>query len=303
MRGWRRSVGIVSQIVLAATLALGEGSAAAQRRPRDPVEKKPEATAPLPAEVEIAEQQYAKLDYDRANDVAARVVKERNLTHDQLVRAYRVLAVTHAILDKEEAAREAFLQLLVLDPEYAVDQNLGPKVSAPFVEARGHFRSLASRPGVDVVANVREQGGRLRVVTRDPTHIAKKVTVAYRWSSNGEYTTAQVGVGESGMDVVAAPKGRRRLDFYAQVTDDRDNVVFEAGSPDAPKSAFVEGGRRAAAAPPENKTIFASPVFWLVTGALVAGAGTALFFTLRPDGPATEASLSPVIRCGDAPCR
>src|SRR6476620_2185120 len=66
-----------------------------------------------PADVETAEQLYAKLDYEQAKAVAERVVKKQGLTHDQRVRAYRVLAVTSAILDDQEEAREAFLQLLV----------------------------------------------------------------------------------------------------------------------------------------------------------------------------------------------
>jgi hypothetical protein len=86
-----------------------------------------------PAEVETAEQLYAKLDYEGANAVAERVIRERGLTHDHIVRAYKILAVTYAILDREELAREAFLKLLVYDADYQVDPNLGPKVNNPFV--------------------------------------------------------------------------------------------------------------------------------------------------------------------------
>ena len=83
------------------------------------------AAQSAPADVETAEQLYAKLDYEQANAVAERVVKKSGLTHDQLVRAYRVLAVTYAVLDKEEQARDAFLQLLTYDADYQADPNLG----------------------------------------------------------------------------------------------------------------------------------------------------------------------------------
>jgi len=301
------------RIVLASlSLLVLTHAGAALAQPKGSKAEKPRAEAP-PTDVETAEQLYAKLDYDRANEVAERVIKQRNLTHDQLVRAYRVLAVTNAILDKEEQARDAFLHLLVFDPEYTVDTNLGPKVSTPFVEARGQFRSLPTKPGMEVVANVRSDGGQLRVTTRDPTRIAKKVTVGYRWTSSGEYTVSTIPVGDASVEVAPATPGRTRLDFYALALDEHDNAVFEAGSPQVPKSAFAEAGARpggngagAGAAKDGEKSrgsVFSSPVFWIIAGGVVAGGATAAFFAFRPEDPATRASLSPQIRCGADLCR
>lgn len=269
---------------------------------------KPAATKPeLPVDVETAEQLYTKLDYDRANEIATGVLKQKNLSHEQVVRAYKVLAVTSAILDKEEAARDAFLQLLIIDPDYTVDTNLGPKVSTPFVEARGQFRSLPSKPGLDVVANVRSDGGQLRVMTRDPTRLVKKVNVGYRWTSSGDFTTAQLAAGENSVEVPAPPPGRTRLDFYAQALDERDSAVFEAGSASAPKSAFVEAGSKTSplGKPTAEKSgsIFSSPIFWVVAGAAALGGGTALFLAVRPGDPPTQASLAPAIRCGAEICK
>jgi hypothetical protein len=265
---------------------------------------KPGSTLQAPADVETAEQLYAKLDYEQANAVADRVVKRTGLSHDQLVRAYRVLAVTYAVLDKEEAARDAFLQLLIFDPDYQADPNLGPKVNTPFMEARGSLRSLPSKPGIDVSANVSTGGGTLRVTTRDPTKIVRKVNVGYRWTSSGDYTVSQVSPSEAqSVEVSAAPSGRTRLDFYVQALDERDNTVLEAGSPQVPKSAFAEavigpGGTGKA----EGGSVFSSPFFWIFTSAAMVGGGTALFFALRPQDPPTSAALSPIINCGTDRC-
>lgn len=283
-----------------------------QSAPAAPVKSKPtgaKTASDATPDVETAEQLYAKLDYDKANEVAAAVLKQRTLTHDQLVRALRVLAVTYAILDKEEQARDAFLQLLISDPDYSVDTNLGPKVGAPFVEARGHYRSLPTKPGIEVAATVRSDGGQLRITTRDPTHVTKKVSVGYRWTSTGDYTVSQLAVGDGTVEVSAAPSGRTRLDFYAQALDDRDNAVLEAGSPQVPKSAFVEasprvvGGGGGGKQDTKSGSVFSSPIFWVLAGAAAVGGGTALFFALRPDEPPTSASLSPVIRCGAEVCK
>jgi hypothetical protein len=292
-----RSLALALAAVLVATSAAGA-----------PPKPKPGAKAE-PGDVETAEQLYTKLDYDRANELAERLTKSRNLTHDQLVRAWRVLAVTNAILDKEEAARDAFLQLLVFDPEYTVDAALGPKVSTPFVEARGQFRSLPSKPGIDVIANVRSDGGQLRVTLRDPTRIAKRVSVGWRWTSSGDYVVSQLPPSDGTVEVAAATGGRTRLDFYAQAVDERDNAVFEAGNAQVPKSAFAEPGPKpppaagTTAKPASSGSVFSSPIFWVAAGVVAVGGGTALLLAVRPEDPPTRALLNPVIRCGPEICK
>ncbi len=290
-------------VVLAASLAAGPSFAQRPKPAAAPVNNGLSA----PADVDTAEALYAKLDYDGANAVAERVVKQRGLSHDQLVRAYRVLAVTYAVLDKDDEAQKAFLQLLTYDPDYQVDPNLGPKVNGPFTVARGTFRVLPSKPGIDVTATVQTTGGTLRVTTRDPTKIVKKVVVGYRWTSSGDYTTSQIGSGEAvNVEVAAAPNGRTRLDFYAQALDGNDNAVLEAGNPQVPKSAFAEAGSRPVGGggkKDEGGGILSSPIFWIVAGAAVVGGGTALFFVARPQDPPTKASLAPVMQCGTDRCQ
>jgi hypothetical protein len=301
-RGSRGRAGLAFVVAASFVVASVPCSAVAQRG------KPASAVQAPPADVETAEALYAKLDYEQASSVAERVVKKSGLTHDQLVRAYRVLAVTYAVLDKEEQARDAFLQLLTYDADFQADPNLGPKVNTPFMEARGSFRSLPTKPGIDVSASVSTNGGTLRVTTRDPTRMVKKVNVGYRWTSSGEYAVSQINPGEAvAVEVGAAPAGRTRLDFYVQALDERENAVLEAGNPNVPKSAFAEsggGGGRSGGkdVKPEGGSVFSSPVFWVLTSAAVIGGGAALFFVLRPQDPPTSASLSPVIRCGVDRC-
>lgn len=270
---------------------------------------------PPPADVETAEQLYAKLDYDKANDVATRVLKLKGLTHDQLVRATKILAITDAVLDKEDDAKDAFLTLLVYDPDYTVDQNLGPKVSGPFLEARGHYRSLPTKPGLEVAPTIRTDGGQLHVITRDPTKLAKTVKVGWRWTSSGDYTVSSLPVGEGNVEVAAAPPGRTRLDYYAQALDDRDNSVFESGSAAVPKTAFADMGPKTSGPVMTGPTtgpkgedkksggVLSSPIFWIITGAVVVGGATAAFFVFRKNDDPTSATLSPQIRCGPDICK
>jgi hypothetical protein len=259
---------------------------------------------PPPAEVEVAEQLYAKLDYDGANSVAERVTKLRALSHDQLVRVYKVLAVTSAILDKEEQAKEAFKLLLTYDPEYQVDENLGPRVSTPFVEAKGFWRNQAMKPGLEVQLSVRvQEGGTLRVTTRDPTKIVKKLNMGYRWGATGEYTTSSLTVGDSVItQIVPGPPGRTRVDYWVQALDERDNVAMEVGQPAVPKTFFAEASKGAGGG--TKGGFVGSTPFWIgLGGAAVAGGAVAGFFLLRPKDPPTAAVVTPSLVCGAEKCR
>jgi hypothetical protein len=245
-----------------------------------------------------AERFYSNLDYDKANLIAARVSAGKGLSHADLVRALRLLALTDAALGHEDQAREEFIELLTYAADFQVDPNLGPRVTAPFLEARGFWRAQAEKPGIDVVATVRPaQPGSLRVITRDPTHIVKSGTVGFRWGADAPYTTAPLVASEgegSLVDIPQRPATALRLDYFAQALDDRGNVVFEAGSPTSPKSAVIDVPK----AKPE-RSIIASPIFWTVAGVVVASAALTTYLLTRPKTP-SGATLTGAAECGSS---
>jgi hypothetical protein len=312
---------LVATIVTCALVATGPIAYAGEpwtapifAAPKGP--KPPPPTTPSVADVETAEQLYGKLEFDDANKVAERVVKQRGLTHDQLVRAYKVLATTHAFLDHEDPARDAFILLMTYEPDYQVDPNQGPKVTTPFFEARGFWRAQPTKPGIEVTSTLRAQEpGVLRITTRDPTHIVKKVNVGYRFTTSGDFVVSQISVGQSvQMDLPTPPPGKSRVEYYAQALDDRDDVAFEAGNPQAPKSAMVDA-QAAVVAPPvtggpkdtdkdKGGGVFSSPVFWTIAGIVVVGGAAGAFFAFRPKdtGAPTQAALTPLVQCGGAKC-
>ena len=277
---------------------------------------------PPEADLSAAEQAYVDLDFEKSNTLADAVVKRGGLTHGQLVRAYEVLGRTHAILNHDEAARDAFVKLLTYSPSEKEDRNLPPRVTVRMEEARGVLEGYPSQPGIEVTASlVPGDGGVLRVTTRDPTHVVQKVLVGWRWGTAGEFSTDAPVVGE-GIEVPlsSAPPGASRLDYYADALDDRGDVVFEVGNAVAPKTALVPVPPAPPPQPPSplfgptegaharsGKSVFASPVFWAVAGAVVVGAGTGMYFVLRkPQGenlPPTGAELSPVLLCGVNRCQ
>ncbi|MEO8876452.1 MAG: hypothetical protein ABI461_12760 [Polyangiaceae bacterium] len=259
-------------------------------------------------DLDKAEGLYANLDYEAANKIAQTVVKQHGLTHDQLVRAYRIIGVTHAILDHDEAAQNAFVMLLTYEPDYQADQNLGPKVTTPFYEARGFWRGQPVKPGIDATATIHANAaGTLKATIRDPSHIVKRGEVGYRWGAIGPFTTKALAAGENAnVDVAEAPKGITRFDYYVQAFDDKDNAVLESGNATTPKTVTVPveqvagpvGGKKE-----EKKSITSSAGFWAVVGGVVAvGAAATIFILARPKDEPTSASFSPSVSCGTQPC-
>lgn len=263
------------------------------------------------ADLENAEQLYANLNYEEANKLAAGVSKQHGLTHDQLVRAFRLVALSHAVLDREDPSRDAFIQLLTYDPEYQADPNLGPRVTTPFFEARGFWRGQPIKPGVEATATVKaKEAGTLKITVRDPTHIVKKASAGYRWGGTGEFTLKPVQPGEAVLlDIPEPPGNATRFDYYVQALDDKENVVLEAGTALSPKTVIVE--KPAAAAGPgvagggkeKTKSVTSSAAFWgILGGVLVAGGVAAVVIATRPKDEATNVSLSPVLNCGAMKC-
>jgi len=247
------------------------------------------AGAPIPPQADAAtdlataEKFYADLDYDRANLVAA-----------------RILALTDAALGHEDQARDEFVELLTYSADFQVDPNLGPRVTAPFLEARGYWRARPEKPGLEVQTTLHADGpSTLRITTRDPTHIIKKGTLGFRWGTSVPYTTQPLTVGEGVLvDVPERPANITRLDFYAQAFDEREDAVMEVGNPTSPKSVVVDLPKVVVApvvAP--SHSIFASPIFWTIAGVVVAGAATTTYFLTRPKA-ATGATLSGTALCG-----
>lgn len=273
--------------------------------------------ADVESEISSAESAFAQVNYDDAIKRAEAAIKTGGLTHDQLRRAYKVVALARAGSDQSDKAREAFIQLLTVDPDFSLDSGFGPKIQQPFLEARGFWRGQSSRPGIDLAPALRETGsGRMRVTLHDPTHVVAKAIVAFRWGTASPFRRVDVTVGDHLLTIPEAPSGVTRFDYYAQAFDEKNDVVFETGNEAVPKTAIVEVASRgpvSGGAPPkkeEGGTIFSSPVFWIVAGVVVAGGVTTGVLlashktnTREEQLPPTNANVGPILFCGTERCR
>ena len=253
-----------------------------------------------------AENSYAALDYPAASSKADEVLAQRGLSHDVLVRATRVAALSHAALGHTDKAKEYFTLLLGYDPDFKVDTKLGPRFSEPFAEARGYWQAQGRRPSMEVQAVMQYgQPGQIRVVTVDPMSNIKRVAVGYRWAPTRDYTNVTVDPGTRSIDVPANPSGAGRLDYWVRAMDAKDNAVFEEGTPDGPKTVIVnEPANRGGGVGEEKKSFFGSGLFFVATGVVLAGAAVGGYFLLRPTEytPAGTGRTAFGAACGSVRC-
>ncbi len=250
--------------------------------------------------LESAEDSYGKLSYEDANRSAKAAIKTGGLGHDQLVRAYRVLATTHGVLDHESEATEAFVQLLGCDPSYTVDSDLGPRISVPFSGARTYWRAQGYQPSLTAkVQTGQNRHGTMQLVVRLPSRVVKRVVVGQRWSGSGDFTLQPVTALESTFDILAAPANATRYDYYVQALDAANNVVLEAGSASLPRTVLFDlpGGSGGSG----GGGFWSSPWVYVGGAVLLGGAATAFAFS-QPQTP-TKANFSPLLLCGDAACK
>jgi len=276
------------------------------------------ATAqPVATELERAESAYASMDYETARMIATKLSIQRGIHHDALLRITRLVMLTNAALGDRNQAEEAAIMLLMYDPGFSLGQGVSPKMREPMQVARMYWRDRGAVPGLEVRAvPSASQRSYLRVTTRDPSHVVRRVEVSFRWGTVGPFSKRVSALGK-GVEVSlpTRPKGVLVLEYFAQGFDEHDNVVFENGSSHAPKTARVETAAPLAATTSvrekplreeEGDSVFSSPVFWMVVGAVVVGGAAGTYFGTRPAEenvvPSNRAALGPTLICGGASC-
>lgn len=265
------------------------------------------ASAAPEVDVASAENSYAALDYPAAAAKASEVLAQGGLSHDALVRATRVAALSHAALGDADKAKEYFALLLGYDPEFTVDAKLGPRFAGPFAEAKGFWQAYGRRPSMEVDTIVPYgQPGEIRVTTVDPKGTVKRIAVGFRWAPARDFTNATIEPGGGSVEVPTNAAGAGRLDYWVRALDAQDNAVFEEGTPEGPKTVIVdEPPARSAVEEKKKSSFFGSGLFFVATGVVLAGAAAAGgYFLLRPTeyAPATTGRTSFGAFCGGIRC-
>ncbi|MDB4967530.1 MAG: hypothetical protein JWN44_3219 [Myxococcales bacterium] len=257
-------------LLVAVAVALGAGiptPAAAAEDPQDAVR----------ARLAEGEKRYQDQEYRAAVEALTAVVKDPVATRDLRARAYEYLGMSFLILGKKPRAREAFEELLAIDPHYTLsDPTHSPKlrefyddVRASFVPGYGHSGGEAE---LEHDAPTGATAGRpleIKAVVIRGAPLVQSVTLHARRRGLLTYG-ANAMRGQDGRFQSSYTPPRENdsytLEYYVEARDEKGRVVARVASPERPIALPVQG------APIPPLPWFKRWYVWAAVGAVVAGA-------------------------------
>jgi tetratricopeptide (TPR) repeat protein len=249
---------------------------------------------------------FIKQDYERSLKLLQPVVIAPQATISQKIDALELLGLSYLILGDNKRAREAFENLLGLDPAHQLRDPTGsPKLRQFFLAAKERFL-----PGFDASkrAQLEHRAPRLAKAGRRIELAVQLLsggavnTIVVRWRRQGLLTYREVrararrsreaGSPERGRGWVAAfllPKDSvgYQLEYYIEGRSKAGHALARLGSPGHPLTLAVGGIARQRGAP-----FYERWWFWTAVGAALVGGTVAAIALSRERAP--EGSLGSI---------
>src|SRR5688572_2045489 len=136
-------------------------------------------------ELARAEELFDQLKYPEAAKALQRALAVPGNDRATVIRIYELMGINDATVGKKSAL-EHFRRLVAIDPEHTISRDYGPRILAPFYEAKAR---LDESPPLKLSTEARLVDGRqtLKVaVTSDSMRLAEAVRVGWR-ARGGEW--------------------------------------------------------------------------------------------------------------------
>jgi hypothetical protein len=274
----------------AGTIALGALVALVLLPPQDAARAeepaRPADVADANTELEASEHALRDYVFDVALERAERAMAAGGLDRARLARALKVRAESLAALNRPDDAKGAYSVLLAVEPTFRIDERLGPRSRAPYFDARAYWDHQPAPAGITVWWSP-DEGDRVTVEVVDPLGMVDHVLVRHRPEGRGAYTESRLPAVGGSMSL----GGGGPADVAVAAVTMEGNTAFEVGTERAPVSTREPGRRSSAPAPKPpayapvqslpappppvvrgDASVFESPWFWLVAGAVVTSA-------------------------------
>ena len=238
---------------------------------------------------------FDDLEYIAAVKMLGPVPRDAAATREQRLRALELIGLSYLILGDDAEARDAFEQLLAIDPGYQLRDDTGsPKIRNFFDEVK---RAYVPGFDADAVAELEHAapksataGKRVEIeaTATAGAEQVKEMIIAWRRRGVLDYKEEQ-------MRPVDDERWRARfvpppddtaytVDYYIEARNIAGGPIGRAGGPETPLSLAVSPGRSA-------RKIWYKRWYVIAGGAALVGIGGALLVT--SGGDTTDGSLSP----------
>lgn len=233
--------------------------------------------------LKAARREYVGQEYERVIRLLTPVAQSPMATIGEKVQAYELLGLSYLILDDKRRARDAFENLLGLDPGHVLrDPSGSPKLRRFFESVKESFV-----PGYQAHATVTlEHSAPTSAVAGRTAEFAANVVrgersvrnTLLRWRRAGLLTYRTVEMEGTGplLARFTLPQDSTayKLEYYIEARDRGGNTVARVGSPEEPLRVTVAGTPRRA------RPFYKRWWFWTAVGAVVVGGVTATAIVL-----------------------
>ncbi len=237
------------------------------------------AAASEKEKLELARRQYLAQEYERVVRLLQPLVGSPLATISEKVEAYELLGLSYLILGENKRAKEAFENLLELDPGHVLrDASGSPKIQRFYESVRESFMpGYRSRGGVSLehaAPTGAVAGRRVEIGARIAQGGKELGSVVVRWRRAGLLSYASVSMRREGTNLTAtflAPTDTAgyQLEYYLEARDPGGHVLSRVGSPDQPLVIAATG------VPARTEPLVRKWWFWTAIGAVVVGGLTA----------------------------
>ena len=245
-----------------------------------------------------AKKLYQQLRYAEIVHKLERALSVPNNTPKQLCEIYELMGTVHVILGNEDAAVDAFNELLGVDPKYKLDSSLSPKILSIYARVKREFvpKEMVSFEGRPSVRTTPGKKPWVEVGVVDESKVLTGVEIWCRRDEKDEFkmgAMAPVGKNRYGgslpLEMKSLPAVGVRVEYVIVARGGKGKTLGVLGSMENPLSFTV---LPAVAAPPtqgpgikdDSTPWYGSWWFWTAMGVVAAGAGVGIYLGLSGGG-------------------
>lgn len=241
--------------------------------------------------------------YEESIQTLSAALVRPGLTKQERIEVYRLLAYNYIILKRAEEADSAVRGLLAVDEAFALPPTESPRFRDFFAATRAKWEEEGKPGKVDDTRPVAPPKP-VRIFHSSPAQAAagaaiklsgslgdednrvKGVQLAYRSGSTGRFITvpATTALGKFRAQIPAASVRPPLVEYYFTAVDQGGLPLTSRGDAAAPL-------RVAVAAPKEERSVFASPWFWVPVGVAVVGGAVATAVILGTQSQTSTVSI------------
>jgi hypothetical protein len=182
-----------------------------------------------PSDLQRGTELFEQYKYAEARAAFAKARNAPNLTRADLLDLLEMTGVAAAQQRQPEAAQNALIELITLDPDHKLKNDYAPRVMTPFFEAR---RIVGERGALQATSSAEMQGERVERITvsviKDPMRYVR--TVRFHLQTDSGWTTTSAPFASATFDV-KQPEAR----WWAELLGNKDAQLFLLGTADAPR--------------------------------------------------------------------